>query len=62
MNNVRNTIQTVATFILFGSLIPAILLKQFITVINPEYIDMWIFFAMIIALLLIIISFLFPKK
>ncbi|AIF67068.1 hypothetical protein GZ22_10710 [Terribacillus saccharophilus] len=61
MNNVRNTIQTVATFILFGSLIPAILLKQF-TVINPEYIDMWIFFAMIIALLLIIISFLFPKK
>lgn len=61
MNNVRNTIQTVATFILFGSLIPAILLKQF-TVINPKYIDMWIFFAMIIALLLIIISFLFPKK
>lgn len=59
--NIRNIIQTAATFILFGSLIPAILLKQF-TVINPEYLDMGIFFGMIIALLLIIISFLFPKK
>jgi len=59
--NIRNIIQTAATFILFGSLIPAILLKQFI-VITPEYLDMGIFFGMIIALLLIIISFLFPKK
>lgn len=52
--------KTIAIFI-YGSLFPAIILKQF-TKINPEYLNVWIFFAMITAPLLIIVSFLFPKR